>query len=577
MRRIIQSLPVTLAFLSASLDAAADCTIKPPPENLYLNGDAHYQKRLACNQVRVSDFIAGFHMDEVDWNQGMGWSAPCDPNAPLGRTLHGLMALQFSHPDPIMNGTNYGDDVLRWAGIYSRNNFDELDSGCAFHSSASALTYNKPPQDEKTILYMDFFYNFAPSERAAVLLHEARHASGVDHAPDSCPRRASCDTAFNGAGGAVKGANTYQVWYAGRYVERGTGANWINKDRARDHANNTLDTAFNNPTTARVEVSKDTPLMSDLNGDGYSDLVIFRESDGSWHALDGLSIRSGQRVELINPPVKYGARTDQPFIGDIDRDGSKDLIIYRTAFSTDPYAHTKAKWYAYSLAKKKPLFENIELGDAFEPAWKAAIPLVGDIDGDGGSDIVVYYPHVGRWYSFKGTSLTVPAAPTVLLWDVWFGGLAGDTPLLGSFNADNREDLVIFQPSTGMWHVLDTLTNALIATRIPFGENGDVPMVADIDGRGKADDFVIYRPRNGEWHSRGVDVAWHFGPKQFGGLADRPLLGHFRTGSPRLDPVLYRSTEGTWHAVDRVTNILLLCADGITTCQQPNVPYGSPY
>jgi hypothetical protein len=569
-------LAVASALASLSFEALAANCVLPPRNDLVATGDRHYQVRMGCSQGLINGFVDDFAMDEVDWNEGMGWSTACDPHVPLARTFHGLMALKYSDPNPITNGA-YGNEVLRWAGLYSINEFDELDSGCAFHASASALTYNDPPIDEKTILYMDFFYTYAPSERAAVLLHEARHASGNDHAPNNCPRGASCDTAYNGAGGAVKGANTYQVWYASTYADRAWRANWINKDRARDHANHVLDTGFNNPTTARNTVSKDTPLAADLNNDGFSDLVVFRESDGSWQALDGLGLKTGVRTELLQPSIKYGMRTDQPFIGDIDRDGHKDLIIYRTALSTDPWAQVFGRWFAYSFAKGKQLFGNIELGVRRYPAWQSTIPLVGDIDGDGGADIVQYDPANGFWFAFKGTSLTVPAAPVVPLWGLPYGGLPGDVPLLGNFNNDANDELVIFRPSNGTWHVFSPFTNTQLMSGVTFGENGDIPLVGDFDGLGRTNDLVIYRPWTGEWFARMTESATFFGPKQFGALADRPLLGRFQSGSTRVDPIVYRGLEASWGAVDRMTNALLLCADGLPTCASPGIQYGIAY
>ena len=55
-------------------------------------------------------------------------------------------------------------------------------------------------------------------------------------------------------------------------------------------------------------------------------------------------------------------------------------------------------------------------------------------------------------------------------------GVAGDVPVAGDYDLDGRTDIAVYRPSDGYWYVLRSTDGSFMA--LPFGASGDVPLVA---------------------------------------------------------------------------------------------------
>lgn len=76
----------------------------------------------------------------------------------------------------------------------------------------------------------------------------------------------------------------------------------------------------------------------------------------------------------------------------------------------------------------------------------------------------------------------------------------GDKPLTGHMDNDNLLDIIMFRPSSGQWHVLNSTTNWTTGPVILHGRRGDVAVsVDDHDGDGLGD-LVLWRPSTGRWY-----------------------------------------------------------------------------
>ncbi len=183
-----------------------------------------------CTQNWINYFWKAYHFSKEHWDNGMGYEAPCNYHLPLGRTFNTIQLLNYSMkkqnaPTGIPT-TIYkqADQVFYYGDNYTIKHIKKLTASCS--TAVTARTYHGPFVDQRTILMEDFFYGAEIMRRAAVLVHEARHASGCSHngndGSNKCRARSdSCDESIsNGCAflGSAKepGAVAYHVlWLLG--------------------------------------------------------------------------------------------------------------------------------------------------------------------------------------------------------------------------------------------------------------------------------------------------------------------------------------------------------------------------
>jgi FG-GAP-like repeat len=231
-------------------------------------------------------------------------------------------------------------------------------------------------------------------------------------------------------------------------------------------------------------ISSDAITPGDYDGDGKTDFAIFRS--GTWYVLN--SATSTARIE------GFGTATDTPVANDYDGDSKTDLAVYRAGI-----------WYY--LRSGSGTFSAVSFGLASD------IPIPSDFDGDGKSDLAVYRgsdnASEADFYVLKTTDGTAPG----YLW-----GASTDLPVVADYDGDGLTDIAIYRPSEGNWYVLKSLGGVIIEH---FGASGDQPQHGDYDGDGKSD-LAVFRPSEGNWYylssTTGVATV-----KNFGLASDTPV------------------------------------------------------
>lgn len=270
--------------------------------------------------------------------------------------------------------------------------------------------------------------------------------------------------------------------------------------RLSDHGGG--DTGAISAATLTIETPASFRTRADFDGDGKSDLSVFRPGEGTWYlnrSTDGFIAHT------------WGQSGDVPAPGDFDGDEKTDLSIFRPSTGT---------WWIIRSTEGLLTIPFGTLGD---------IPVVGDYNNDGRSDIAVFRPSTNIWYvQFTGGFST---------FNPW--GASGDIPVQGDYDGDGSTDRAVFRPSTHQWWILRSVSFGVSVTI--FGAATDRPVPADYDGDGSAD-IAIFRPSNGQWWFRSSNTG-AITTSTFGVSTDIPVPGDY-DGDGRDDQAIYR--DGVW-------------------------------
>ena len=236
--------------------------------------------------------------------------------------------------------------------------------------------------------------------------------------------------------------------------------------------------------------------FADFDGDGKSDVSVFRPESGSWFVL---------RSQNGFSAAQFGAAEDKIVPADFDGDGKTDLAVYRNG-----------TWY---LQRSTAGFFAVSFGTA------ADIPQPADFDGDGKADLAVFRPANGTWYILN----TVNNQFNALAF-----GQSGDKPVVGDYDGDGKADVAVFR--SGTWYLNRT---TLGFTGTQFGLTDDRLVPADYDGDGKTD-IAVYR--GGIWYLNQSLAG--FASAAFGIATDAPTPADY-DGDGKTDIAVFRG--GTWY------------------------------
>jgi hypothetical protein len=245
--------------------------------------------------------------------------------------------------------------------------------------------------------------------------------------------------------------------------------------------------------------------FADFDGDGKTDLSVFRASEGNWYL---------QRSTAGFGVVNFGISTDTITPADIDGDGKTDEVVFRpsaTAGDSDFLA----------LRSSTNTIAGVEWGTIDDT------PVVADYDGDNKDDFAIWRPTTGDFYVLQSAANSLRH---------YKFGKTGDKPVPADYSGDNRADFAVYR--NGTWYIADNVTNTVTVTN--WGNATDIPVFADFDGDGK-DDSAVFRSDTGTWYIANSSGGTMVIP--FGISGDLPVPGDY-DGDGKYDIAVYRN--GQW-------------------------------
>ncbi|MEJ7861362.1 MAG: choice-of-anchor V domain-containing protein [Pyrinomonadaceae bacterium] len=201
-------------------------------------------------------------------------------------------------------------------------------------------------------------------------------------------------------------------------------------------------------------------------------------------------------------------------ISNFDADDKSDLAVFRPSNGT---------WY--SLNSTNGDVQSIQFGANGDEA------VAGDYDADGKTDIAVFRPSNGTWYVQKSSGGFQSAQ----------FGAESDVPVVGDYDGDLKSDFAVFRPSNGVWYILRSSDGKFVSQAFGFGT--DKTAQGDYDADGKTD-IAVFRPSEGTWYL--MKSTEGFSAVKFGSAEDKPVPADF-DGDGKTDVAVYRPSNGTWY------------------------------
>ena len=216
-------------------------------------------------------------------------------------------------------------------------------------------------------------------------------------------------------------------------------------------------TAENNQFESKFGASVST--AGDVNGDGYADVIVGAEWFGNGQTQEGKAYVFHGSASGISAAANWTAESNQAnanfgksvsTAGDVNGDGYSDVIVGAENFDNGQSNEGGTfVYYGSSLGLSATANWTAEINLA-NANFGRSVSTAGDVNGDGFSDVIVGapgYTNGGRAYVYHGSALGLPATSNwnavINLANANFGH---SVSIAGDVNGDGYSDVIVGAP-----------------------------------------------------------------------------------------------------------------------------------
>ncbi|HEX9105404.1 MAG TPA: FG-GAP-like repeat-containing protein, partial [Polyangia bacterium] len=182
----------------------------------------------------------------------------------------------------------------------------------------------------------------------------------------------------------------------------------------------------------------------DFDGNGKSDVLVYGSADGSWRL--GLSDGTNLAWSVASTTPGYGDLLDgahRTFVGDFSGDGKSDVLFYNKGDGNWWLGTSTGTSLTWAKAASTSGYGNLLDG--------SHALYTGDFDGNGKRDVLMYYNGDGNWWlgASDGAHLNWSQAASTS----GFGNLleGSHRVVVGDFDGNGKSDVLMYYNGDGNW------------------------------------------------------------------------------------------------------------------------------